>query len=94
MQGIILALRKVSSTDNELLDRIASITEEIAELPRGYISKKTIGAKAYFYHQWSEQGVKKSQYLLNCRAIFQMIQKPKIRQMLQKKQKILPPPCQ
>ena len=49
--------------DYELVDKIASITAEIAELPKGYISKKTIGGKVYFYHQWSEQGVKKSQYL-------------------------------
>ena len=48
---------------NEYLNRIAELSERIAALPKGYISKKTVNGKVYFYHQWSENGVKKSRYL-------------------------------
>ena len=47
----------------EQMNRIAELTAQIAELPRGYISQKAIGGKVYFYHQWSEQGKKQSRYL-------------------------------
>lgn len=47
----------------ELLERIAKLTAKIGELPKGYISKKIIGGKAYYYHQWSQSGVKQSKYL-------------------------------
>lgn len=47
----------------EQMNRIAELTAQIAELPRGYISQKAIGGKTYFYHQWSEQGKKQSRYL-------------------------------
>ena len=36
---------------------------DFAGLPKGYLSKKTIGGKVYYYHQWSENGVKQSRYL-------------------------------
>ena len=45
------------------LERMAELTAQIAGLPKGYISAKTIGGKVYYYHQWSEQGRKKSRYL-------------------------------
>lgn len=45
------------------LNKIAALTEEISKLPKGYIAEKTIGGKVYFYHQWSENGVKKARYL-------------------------------
>lgn len=48
---------------NNLLERIAELTAQIAELPKGYISKKSIGSKKYYYHQWSEKGIKQSKYL-------------------------------
>lgn len=44
-------------------ERIAELTEQIATLPKGYISKKTVDGHVYFYHQWSENGSKKSRYL-------------------------------
>lgn len=47
----------------ELLNQIAELTAQIGELPKGYISKKTISGKTYYYHQWSEDGVKQSRYL-------------------------------
>ena len=48
---------------NETLGKIAELTARIKELPKGYISKKTIGRKVYYYHQWSENGSKQSRYL-------------------------------
>ena len=49
--------------NQELLESIAELTKEIGKLPKGYISKKTIAGKVYYYHQWSEKGVKQSKYL-------------------------------
>lgn len=49
--------------NEELLNRITEITAEIANLPKGYISQKSIGGKVYYYHQWSENAQKKSRYL-------------------------------
>lgn len=46
--------------NREQLRRITELTEQIAGLPKGYLSKKTIGGKVYYYHQWSENGVKQS----------------------------------
>ena len=48
---------------NEYLNRIAELSQQIAALPKGYISKKTVGGKVYFYHQWSENSTKQSRYL-------------------------------
>ncbi len=48
---------------NEALERLAEISARIKELPKGYISKKTIGGKKYYYHQWSENGSKQSRYI-------------------------------
>ena len=47
----------------ELLNEIAELAAQISELPKGYVSKKTINGKTYYYHQWSEGGVKQSRYL-------------------------------
>ena len=47
----------------ELLAKISELTKEIEKLPRGYISQKAINGKVYDYHQWSENGQKKSRYL-------------------------------
>lgn len=50
---------------NEALEQIAELTAKIKDLPKGYISKKTIGGKIYYYHQWSENGSKQSRYIKN-----------------------------
>lgn len=47
----------------KILNQITELTEQIGRLPKGYISKKTINGKTYYYHQWSEGGVKQSRYL-------------------------------
>ena len=49
--------------DEETLEKISELTAEIGELPKGYISKKTINGTVYYYHQWSENGAKQSRYL-------------------------------
>ena len=49
--------------NEETVMRIAELTEKISELPKGYISKKTVCGNVYFYHQWSENGIKRSKYL-------------------------------
>ncbi len=44
----------------ELMHRME---ERIAELPEGYISKKTIKGKEQYYRQWKENGKLKSKYI-------------------------------
>ena len=44
-------------------DKILKLESEINDLPIGYISKKNINGKIRQYHQWTENGKKKSKYL-------------------------------
>ena len=44
-------------------DVIEDLEAEISTLPIGYISKKVINGKTRFYHQWTEDGKKKSKYV-------------------------------
>ena len=44
-------------------DQIEALEMEIATLPVGYISRKTINGKVKLYHQWMENGKKRSKYL-------------------------------
>ena len=44
-------------------DRIEALEAEISALPIGYISRKTINGKIKQYHQWTENGKKKSKYV-------------------------------
>ena len=45
--------------------KISELEKEIATLPVGYISKKTIGGKTRYYRQWTENGKIKSKYISN-----------------------------
>lgn len=47
----------------DYLTRLTELSSKISELPKGYISKKTVSGNVYFYHQWTEGGVKQSRYL-------------------------------
>lgn len=47
----------------EAIDRIRAIHTKLNNLPKGYISTKTINGHVYHYHQWSENGKKYSKYL-------------------------------
>ncbi len=49
--------------ERELLKKIAELAAQVNDLPKGYISKKTISGQTYYYHQWSDGGVKQSKYL-------------------------------
>lgn len=57
--------------------------EEIALLPRGYISRKTISGREYCYHQFSEGGKKRSVYIPNDQ-VDSLIEKLDKRRILQK----------
>ena len=68
--GIIYSDKTIENTGgvidlekSEALEKLAELTARIKELPKGYISKKTIGGKVYYYHQWSENGSKQSRYI-------------------------------
>ena len=37
-------------------EKIQELERQIAALPIGYISKKTINGKTRYYHQWTEMG--------------------------------------
>ena len=50
-------------SSSEKIKRVARLTSEIEKLPKGYISTKTISGRTYFYHQWSESGIKKGRYI-------------------------------
>ncbi|WP_287992955.1 hypothetical protein [Ruminococcus sp.] len=39
---------------DDLERRAEDLEKEIAELPKGYISKKNIRGKIKMYHQWTE----------------------------------------
>ena len=65
---------------------IERLEAEIAELPKGYISRKNINGKIRQYHQWTEEGKKKSKYLDDDTAIV-MAGKIAERKELQKKLK-------
>lgn len=47
----------------DIYDKIRELETAISKLPVGYISKKTINGKIKKYHQWTENGKKKSKYL-------------------------------
>ena len=47
----------------EYISRINSLKSKIAEYPKGYITKKRVNGHFYYYHQWSEKGVKHSQFI-------------------------------
>jgi len=67
--GIIYSVKTIEQRGaqhlekNEALEQLAELSARIKELPKGYISKKTIGGKIYYYHQWSENGSKQSRYI-------------------------------
>ena len=69
--------------DRITIQKIAELTEKIGKLPKGYISKKTVNGNVYFYHQWSEGGVKKSKYLRD-EEIAGLTEQIELRKKLQK----------
>ena len=56
-------------TEKQTIERINELELEIAALPVGYISRKNIRGKIQQYHQWTEDGKKKSKYVDDNAAI-------------------------
>ena len=48
---------------DEILDRIAALEAQIAGLPAGSITKKTVSGKIYFYHRWTEDKKRREKYI-------------------------------
>ena len=40
---------------DKTMTRIAELEHQIAELPAGAVTKKTVNGKEYYYHRWTEE---------------------------------------
>lgn len=49
--------------NDDILTKIATLEDQIAELPIGSISKKTVRGKIYHYHRFREDGARKEKYI-------------------------------
>jgi hypothetical protein len=49
--------------NDAIYSQITKLEEELALLPRGSVSKKTVGGKSYDYHRWYENGHRKEKYV-------------------------------
>ena len=49
--------------NTDIQERIAGLEQEIAQLPKGSISKKTIGGRDYYYHRLNIDGKRKEEYI-------------------------------
>ena len=47
----------------ELQAKIADLEQQIAELPEGSVTKKTIRGNVYFYHRWTENKKRREKYI-------------------------------
>ena len=75
-------------TQNELLDRISTIENQIAELPVGSITKKNVNGKDYYYLRVSTEGKRTETYIPEEEAV---VLRPQIeeRKSLEKKLRAL-----
>ena len=48
---------------SELQAKIADLEQQIAELPAGSVTKKTINGNVYFYHRWTEDKKRREKYI-------------------------------
>ena len=48
---------------SELQAKIADLEQQIAELPAGSVTKKTIRGNVYFYHSWTENKKRREKYI-------------------------------
>ena len=48
---------------SELQAKIADLEQQIAELPAGSVTKKTINGNVYFYHRWTENKKRREKYI-------------------------------
>lgn len=49
--------------NTDIQERITEIEQEIEQLPKGSISKKTIGGRDYYYHRLNIDGKRKEEYI-------------------------------
>ena len=47
----------------EAQTRMIELEQQIAELPVGSITRKTVNGKIYFYQRWSENGKRREKYI-------------------------------
>lgn len=38
------------------MNKLADLEEKISSLPEGYVTRKVINNKPYYYHQWKNNG--------------------------------------
>ena len=74
--------------NKDIIERTNELIEEIAKLPKGYISVKNIGGNIYYYHQWNENGKKISKYISDDEVI-NLDNLIKKRQQLEQELKVL-----
>ena len=48
---------------SELQAKITELEQQIAELPAGSVTKKTINGNVYFYHRWTEDKKRREKYI-------------------------------
>ena len=48
---------------DKTLTRIAKLEHQIAELPAGSVTKKTVNGKDYYYHRWTEEKKRREKYI-------------------------------
>lgn len=48
---------------DKILTRIAELEHQIAELPAGSVTKKTVNGKEYYYHRWTEEKKRWEKYI-------------------------------
>ena len=48
---------------DNILTRIAKLEHQIAELPAGSVTKKTVNGKDYYYHRWTEEKKRREKYI-------------------------------
>lgn len=48
---------------DEILTKIDNLERQIAELPAGSVTKKTVNGKEYFYHRWTENKKRREKYI-------------------------------
>ena len=48
---------------DKTLTRIAELEHQIAELPAGSVTKKTVNGKDYYYHRWTEEKKRREKYI-------------------------------
>ena len=48
---------------SEIKDLVTELERQIADLPAGYITKKTVNGKKYFYHRWTENKKRREKYI-------------------------------